>query len=50
MVEVREEDLRRRLVVAAAVAGMTSLLRHHIDAYTHSDKNLNTADSNHRDK
>ena len=50
MVEVREEDLRRRLVVAAAVAGMTSLLHHHINAYTHSDKNLNTADSNHRDK
>ncbi len=50
MVEVREEDLRRRVVVAAAVAGMTSLLRHHIGAYTHSDKNLTTADSNHRDK
>jgi hypothetical protein len=50
MVEVREEDFRRRVVVAAAVAGMTSLLHQHLDAYSHSDKNVNTADSNHHDK
>jgi hypothetical protein len=41
-------------VVVAAVAGMTSLLHHHIDAYTHSNKNDNTDvvhhHSNHHDK
>jgi hypothetical protein len=29
---------------------MTSLLHQHLDAYSHSDINVNTADSNHHDK